>query len=268
MNETETFLNPIIKAMQLEGSYHLHPPCHLSEEGEECTIGSKWSEVAQAGLAHVDSAELDAHDEFHQTWYINFFPKEGEPHFYHPHIDPNSSSHTQPLNVTTVTEAVYEKLDTFDNPLVSNMAKELRIKFNSRQAILKGLGIDRPFPESEIPNICSKLNAQTIKWALAKAPERVRNRYLDHGVKLVAGRDIEHNNGPAWIWSYLEYNLEEQSEGNMQRVLDSHTMKTALDHPIPASDGKHYCKLLSPAKAMDWIYTDALREQKSDKKGC
>lgn len=38
-------------------------------------------------------------------------------------------------------------------------------------------------------------------------------------------------------------------------------MSTPLDHPVPFSGGKLYCKLLSPAKALDWMYTDSLRSQ-------
>ena len=36
-------------------------------------------------------------------------------------------------------------------------------------------------------------------------------------------------------------------------------MNTPLDHPVPFVGGKLYCKLLSPAKALDWMYTDSLR---------
>jgi len=40
-------------------------------------------------------------------------------------------------------------------------------------------------------------------------------------------------------------------------------MKTPLDYPIAAARGFHYCQLLSPAAAMEWIYIDGLREQAS-----
>jgi hypothetical protein len=39
------------------------------------------------------------------------------------------------------------------------------------------------------------------------------------------------------------------------------TMVTDLTASIyPDSAGYHYCKLLSPARAMEWIYVDGLRK--------
>jgi len=35
-------------------------------------------------------------------------------------------------------------------------------------------------------------------------------------------------------------------------------MRTPVDYPISAAAGFHYCKLLSPYKAMEWIYVDSL----------
>jgi hypothetical protein len=32
-----------------------------------------------------------------------------------------------------------------------------------------------------------------------------------------------------------------------------------VDHPIPFANGKLYMKLLSPARVLDWMYTDSLR---------
>ncbi|MFM8674137.1 MAG: hypothetical protein ACKOCA_03740, partial [Vulcanococcus sp.] len=38
-----------------------------------------------------------------------------------------------------------------------------------------------------------------------------------------------------------------------------HGDKTPLDYPIAAARGFHYCQLLSPAAAMEWICIDGLR---------
>lgn len=37
-------------------------------------------------------------------------------------------------------------------------------------------------------------------------------------------------------------------------------MTTPVDYPLKAIGGMLYCKLLSPAKALDWMYTDSLRQ--------
>ena len=38
-------------------------------------------------------------------------------------------------------------------------------------------------------------------------------------------------------------------------------MRTPTDYPIGAAAGFHYCKLLSPFRAMEWIYIDALYDR-------
>ena len=64
-----------------------------------------------------------------------------------------------------------------------------------------------------------------------------------------------------WIWSHLDFTKEGvNDEDEPCRIIDSHTMTTPLDHPVPFAGGKLYCKLLSPARVLDWMYTDSLRQ--------
>jgi hypothetical protein len=61
MNETVQFLQPLLDAMQLEGSYHLATPCHLCSNDDDnpdgtavkdhcCTPGSPWVSRVQTDL--------------------------------------------------------------------------------------------------------------------------------------------------------------------------------------------------------------------------
>ena len=42
-------------------------------------------------------------------------------------------------------------------------------------------------------------------------------------------------------------------------TIQSPMMHTDVDYKIKAAAGFHYCKLLSPARAMEWLYIDGLR---------
>ena len=58
-----------------------------------------------------------------------------------------------------------------------------------------------------------------------------------------------------WIWSYLQFERDTSA-------LELHITSYKAFYALSAGDygkGNHYCKILSPARAMEWIYTDGLR---------
>lgn len=269
---THNYIRPLLRAMELEGSYHMATPRYLCNEEENAESsydgpvaeGSPWAAKIQhdlaPSLAYVGGSYANTTDEYHQSWWINPF---ADPPFYHPQVNANVHDDCGlRVEMKTVSEAVYEKTDLiFDGGFFSNSALEIRTKFNSPQAILKAAGVEADF--EPVKNVASQMNANTIEWAWKEAPEVVQRRYERRGVKLYAGKDIEHQSGPGWIWSYLNFRRGHRQDGNGHlkdcMYIDSHTMVTPLDHPVPFAGGKLYCKLLSPAKALDWMYTDSLR---------
>jgi len=71
--------------------------------------------------------------------------------------------------------------------------------------------------------------------------------------------------GPEWIEKTLVYNRVKSSSGRTQIEVQSWTFVVG-DFPIHSKylpTGMHYCKLLSPARAMEWLYTDSLRQMRS-----
>jgi hypothetical protein len=259
VHRTAEYLQPLIRAMQLEGNHHIIGSDNVSREG------SPWIQHVQEIMLQQPSSyesaptgnpiKIDSvHDEFHDSW-----------SFYFPKIDVMKSAQGETtLALTTCTEPVYEKLETMlDTGFFSNTCVELRAKMSSLQAANLATGNeDTPFEEKL--DIASRMNEWTIQWALDNVPDSVRRRYLQRGIPLVAGKDIAHKTGPGWIWSPLSLRRDAMTDpvtGKTQEctIVDSHTLSTPVDHPVPFVGGKMYCKLLSPARAMDYMYTDSLR---------
>lgn len=315
VDDTAAYLEPMLLAMRLEGYYHMKTPCHLMTQrqqsdgcsdvvnhGEDectvdCNLGSPWASMMQQKIIEQTLKNLlpvniitAVKDEFHRSWYMVPW---ANPPAYVPkvHLHPSAPSlKNHELQVDSVTEAIYERPESiWDTGFFPNTALELRSKFNSPAAILQE-ALDGDTAKHYLSNqlvvnvtdIGRHLNAHAIAWALHHAPTRVRRRYRERGLPLVAGQDVVRHSGPAWIWNSLRLTHKQKKKKTTKSSMDgtapcgndndyheecllveSQVLSTAVDHFIPYVRGKLYVKLLSPARALEWMYTDSLRRPRS-----
>lgn len=271
IKETEALLAPIIASLEQEGFKHFLPPCNSDypmpscpayprypgkQRGDtpqvNCTCGTPWSVVAQQMMGGLQDVAMDVTDSIHPVSDINPIHL---PHVWNTCTDEKSCT----LNITTVTEAVYEAGDSLDTGFFSTSAKELRVKLMSRQSVWVDAGrknVDFNATDVNV-NTCADINKAAFAWAMKNAGAAAQKRFENIGEPLKFGPDLgPYNAGPLWIYNGLKY---KQASDKSAMTIQSPMMHTPIDYTIKAAAGFHYCKLLSPARAMEWIYIDGLR---------
>ena len=148
-------------------------------------------------------------------------------------------------------------MDKLDTGYYAVAASEMKTKISSRQKIQQHAGnASADFHSMDEADRCAEINDASIKWAYSKLSAQAKSNYDLYGQKLVTGPDMgPYNEGPLWIWTYMDYS---ESKDKSQMVVRSPMMRTPTDYFIGAAAGFHYCKVLSPYKAMEWMMTDAL----------
>ena len=256
MHTTTAFFDPLIEAYKMEGFYGFKPPCDSNLPSSACALGSRWSEHAQEIMGGLTIASLNDTDAFHIVYHVN--PA------YLPHVNTNCTVPSKDcvLDTSTVTQNVYEILDSLDTGFVSTSASEMRVKLKSRQAVMEAAGYRNvDFNTSDGASLCKTINQAAYDWALKNAGNATVARFQKYGVRMVMGEDEgPYNEGPVWIWTALSYSNGKDASGRRTRVVRSVMMRTPTDYFVKAVSGMHYCKLLSPARATEWIYVDGLRE--------
>lgn len=162
------------------------------------------------------------------------------------------------INMITVTENHYEDWDDLDTGSKPQAASEIKSKMSSRQKIQEAAGNkDADFHTlDEEGNRCADINNESIKWAYEHLSENAKANYDKYGVKLVTGDDMgPYNEGPLWIWTLMNYT---KSDDGTQMIVSSPMMRTPTNYLIRSARGFHYCKVLSPFKALEWMYLDGL----------
>lgn len=292
VQKTGVMLKPLLEALKMEGYRYLQPPCNsdyptnptcqypkypdkslLPPAGPpkplppaDCTCGSPWVEQMAAPMMKGDlDVKLIVKDAFHDVSDVRPFHL---PHIFDPKPGSACSGPKECLiNSTTVTMPIYDLKDQLDTGLWPITASEMRTKFKSRQAIMEAAGLkDVNFTETDGSNtgICQSINQAAYEWALKHASPVALGRFQKYGQKLSFAEDKKSGfgiMGPTWIHDSLTYT---PSQDKKTVVVQSHYFTTANknlgDVPFIQTVGYHYCKLLSPARAMEWIYVDGLKE--------
>jgi len=274
LRNTAEFVAPIIGAYESEGSRHFNGPRQIDGPGADacvkggCPDQSSWATVAQGIVAGSlpDGWGFSATNEFVDC---SSTPLTGG-EFHLPTI--TNSSATKTVSSTTYSQCNWDLGDAEDTGFVYTSASEIGTKLSSRQCIyIKGLGkTDTPFSVDD-PQFCKMANQAAYAWALSKASPATRARYYAHGQNYTFGDDISKAGGPLFLNAGITY----KDNGDAGVEVSSPMQKTEQDYwkdhfgPIPRPSiipdpgCFHYCKLLSPARAMEWIYVDGLRRHYS-----
>lgn len=269
---TEEFVAPIIAAYQYEGSRSFNAPAQIGGPGaKKCVKGgcpdqSRWAVVAQGVIAGdlPDGWKLTASNNFVDC---SSTPITGQV-FHLPNITNDTTSKT--VHTTTYSQCNWALGDKEDTGFVYTSASEIGTKLSSRQCLyIKGVGLtDTPFSVDD-PDFCKMSNQKAYDWALAQAGARTLARYKKDGQPYTFGPDIPKSGGPLFLDAGITY----KDNGDAGVEISSPMQKTSIDYwkkhfPFPRPSAVpdpgcfHYCKLLSPARAMEWIYVDGLRRHR------
>jgi hypothetical protein len=266
------WLQPLIDALRMEGYNGFKPACYDTAETNSrtnpcCTPYSPWIQE-QANALMAGEAEspvpfgLTALDSFHRSYTYNPFAK---PPVHIPQIRADEpEGEPRQLHVTSVTQALYGLFTALDTGFFPVAAYSLRCKLNSRQSFWSHGGVANPdYAQTDGPCRGQPINEAVFQSTLAGMGEGPRRRFEELGQPMEMLADtLCPAVGPLWIWSYPRYRYLQQPQGLVYGVSCT-VMKTPLDDPIRAARGFHYCQLLSPAAAMEWICIDGLRQRAS-----
>ena len=133
----------------------------------------------------------------------------------------------------------------------------MRVKLKSSQSVhIAGRDADADFDALDMKwNECAAINQEVLDWALEQASDAAKANYETYGQKLVMGQDKQAINGGTWIYQALEFN--ESKDDDSQVELVSISLPLPSTELVPIFKSMHYCKMLSPFRALEWIYVDS-----------
>jgi hypothetical protein len=83
-----------------------------------------------------------------------------------------------------------------------------------------------------------------------------KSMYLDSGSLIKFSSDISKKAGPLWIRG--DSSMQNGTDGYIVR---SCSLYTSIDFPIANVAGMYYCKLMSPARMLEWMLVDSLKRK-------
>jgi len=160
----------------------------------------------------------------------------------------NKDQETGVVHVTTKTHLTHD-VDVLDfNHHLS--ASTMKMKMKSADAIYSAMGL--PLPGHIVS--CAELNKMSMNLAMSVAGQKALNRLKQRGRKLEFVEDLELEwGGIPWEVKGLTWT----EDSNTTVKLQSSRLTSDVDFPL--FPGMQYCDVLSPYRALEWIYIESLR---------
>jgi len=220
---TQDFLQPFIETSLMESDHDPeNPSSSWMMEGQKILLGATEEEVAKLSVVDIVVPFEDLGDA-------------------KPSVNKTEACGAV---VTTYSQAQYDSNIADANTLYS--ASVIKAKFKIEDTVRESLCL----PEAPRRQ-CRDINQEAFNLALSMASEEARQRWESIGTRLVFDDDKVSPWGPGWEFSFgLHYD----------KINDTHTRlySTSLisepDFIISVAAGMHYCDLLSPFRALEWIY--------------
>ena len=204
---------------------------NLDTDGEE----SMWTLLAQEYFADEYGDRVAVSNEILEN-----------PWFYS--TGPSISFNDDNMIIKTIA-LIHAKEQSYDPHWAMGMESphEIDMKLIPKDAIWKALGKQRDTILKSEPNTCRSLNQLAVILALSASTEKARERYLSQGRPIILENDT---NKFYFMWVPSPLDMWENESG-------LHVSAISL-----INDQYHYCKVMSPYRAMEWINVDSLRDYK------
>jgi hypothetical protein len=228
-----------------------------------CYCGNPWITEANRVLVGPfrPAIRFEVRDAIHSLEMMN--------PIHHPHIWNSCVGQDSfcRVNVTTVSFNAYEPFDERDGLSSSVSAREISVKLKSRQALLQAFSDPHAgsIPVSSIdgPSVCQEINQRAYEIARHALPAERLSLYASHGAQVVFEPDSVWR---VWepLWAMDPLVMIEKSTRSQKRVLAirSPSFVTSVNLQMMNStlvSGMHFCKLVSPARLFEYMFTDSLR---------
>lgn len=129
-------------------------------------------------------------------------------------------------------------------PSVKQSPKEISLKLKSQASIYRAFGSSNVLEEPS----CKSVNELAFNLALSSATNEASDRYKLRGRSVVFENDLETKTYTEWLSTPLT--TWENNDG-------LHVQAVSFLTPL---EGMHYCKLMTPFRALEWVIIDSLRK--------
>ena len=234
-NMTLPLVTPILQSLRLEGSVLL---------GSKVANSTPWLEQLADYVAQIDPIKYTMiADDDSGTSFYDFV-------FNDPKVDVLSRTH---VRESIYSYKKYAECLEADTPSCPQSAEYISVKFKNAEAVWKAFDI----PGKPLEINCSHLNQLATNTIFYSLPYPTRLRYLKYGLVLQFMNDELFDSSFKWLIS--EPKLKEEADSYS---ITAPLYKTGSNVKDSLSD-LFYCKLISPARVAEWIYTDGLRRNYS-----